>query len=325
MSQELVKVENLVKHFPIHGGVLFRQVATVHALNGVSFAIRKGETLGVVGESGCGKSTLGKTLLRLYEPTSGKIQFDGVDLTSLNKSQMREMRREMQMIFQDPYESLNSRHTVRNILTEPFVIHHIGDRASRLKEVKQLLDLVGLPESALSRFPHEFSGGQRQRIGVARAMALKPKLVMCDEAVSALDVSVQSQVLNLLLELQQNLNLTYVFISHDLSVVRHISDRIAVMYLGNIVEIADAERIYSAAQHPYTKALLSSIPVPDPEVHREKQILQGEIPSPRHPPTGCAFHTRCPMATDKCKVESPQLKAAPGQSEEVHSVSCWHV
>ncbi|MBT4761728.1 MAG: dipeptide ABC transporter ATP-binding protein [Bdellovibrionaceae bacterium] len=325
MSDYLVEVKNLTKHFPIHGGIFYKQIGKVHALNGVDFKIKRGETLGVVGESGCGKSTLGKTLLRLYDPTDGKILFEGEDLCSLDKKQLRDKRRHLQMIFQDPYESLNSRHTIRKILIEPFIIHNIGDRESRIEEVKKLLKRVGLPESSLDRFPHEFSGGQRQRIGIARAIALQPKLIMCDEAVSALDVSVQSQVLNLLVDLQNEMNLTYIFISHDLSVVKHVSDRIIVMYLGHIVEIADAAEIYKNPQHPYTKALLSSIPVPDPTVRNEKQILEGDIPSPQNPPPGCTFHTRCPLATERCKKEIPRLKAIGNQSADVHSAACFEV
>jgi len=325
MSDYLVQIKNLKKHFPIYGGVFYRKVANVFALNGVTLNIKRGETLGVVGESGCGKSTLGKTILRLYDATEGEVIIDNENLNDLSQKELRKKRREMQMIFQDPMESLNSRHSIRNILIEPFVIHGEGTKESRLEEVKKLLKRVGLPESSLSRFPHEFSGGQRQRIGVARAMALKPKLIVCDEAVSALDVSVQSQVINLLMELQKELNLTYLFISHDLSVVKHISDRIAVMYLGHVVELADTKSIYENAQHPYTQALLTSIPIADPTKRREKQVLQGEIPSPRNPPPGCPFHTRCPIAKDRCRVEFPELKAVNGQSFDTHSVACHEV
>ncbi len=324
MSEYLMEVKDLVKHFPIHGGVFFREIAKVNALNGVSFKIKKGETLGVVGESGCGKSTMGKAILRLYEPTSGSVLFNGKDIAKLNSKDLQVARKDMQMIFQDPYESLNSRHTIGDIIAEPFVIHKMGDQKFRNAEVKRLLKRVGLHESAMSRFPHEFSGGQRQRIGIARAIALKPKLILCDEPVSALDVSVQSQVLNLLLELQEEMDLTYIFIAHDLAVVKHVSDRLAVMYLGNIVEFTTAEKIYKSPLHPYTQALISAIPVPDPEYVANKQVLTGDIPSPANLPSGCTFHTRCPFATEKCKKEVPELKDAPGTSGETHLISCHY-
>lgn len=319
-----MEVKNLVKHFPVHGGIFYRQIGNVHALNGVSFKIRKGETLGVVGESGCGKSTMGKTLLRLYEPTEGRVLFNGHDLYALNFRRLKDVRREMQMIFQDPYESLNIRHTIGDIIAEPFVIHKIGDEEFRQKEVRRLLKRVGLPESAINRFPHEFSGGQRQRIGIARAIALKPKLILCDEPVSALDVSVQSQVLNLLLELQEEMELTYIFIAHDMAVVKHISDRIAVMYLGNIVEFTDANTLYQNPLHPYTKALISAIPMPDPEYVKKEQVLEGDIPSSRNLPTGCGFHTRCPFATERCSMDAPSLVPAPNTSNDDHLVSCHY-
>ncbi len=325
MKEYILEVDNLTKHFPINGGVLLRKVGDVHALNGVTFKVKKGETLGVVGESGCGKSTLGKTLLRLHRPTSGSAKFLSKDLFSIEGKELREMRKDIQMIFQDPYESLNARHSVRSILHEPFEIHKIGDYEFRESEAKRLLNRVGLPPSALDRFSFEFSGGQRQRIGIARAIALNPKLVVCDEPVSALDVSVQSQVLNLMLELQQEMDLTYIFIAHDLAVVRHISDNIAVMYLGNIVEYTDADTIYEKPRHPYTKALISAIPVPDPRFKGVKQVLEGDIPSPRRLPTGCHFHTRCPIATDKCRKESPILRDATGTSEQTHLVSCHYI
>lgn len=322
MSEYLMEVDNLVKHFPIHGGILFREVGKVHALNGVSFKIKEGETLGVVGESGCGKSTMGKTLLRLYEPTSGNVTFNGHKVFQLNSKELQAARREMQMIFQDPYESLNTRLTIGDIISEPFVIHKIGDQKFRDSEVKRLLKRVGLPESAIDRFPHEFSGGQRQRIGIARAIALKPKLILCDEPVSALDVSVQSQVLNLLLELQVEMGLTFIFIAHDLAVVKHVSDRVAVMYLGKIVEFTKSETIYEQPLHPYTRALISAIPIPDPEHITDKQVLEGDIPSPANLPTGCSFHTRCPFAKEECRNSDPALQAAPGTSGDDHLVAC---
>ncbi len=299
-----------------------RQVAKVHALNGVSFKVKKGETLGIVGESGCGKSTLGKTLIRLHDHTTGEVQFLGEDFLCKKGKELKAARRQMQMIFQDPYESLNTRHTVENILTEPYEIHGIGTKDERIQWAKDLLKKVGLPEQALERFPHEFSGGQRQRIGIARAIALKPHVIICDEPVSALDVSVQSQVLNLLLDLQQEMGLTYLFIAHDLAVVKHISDRIMVMYLGSIVEFTDAKTIYERPLHPYTQALISAIPIPDPDHKSDKIVLEGDIPSPVRLPTGCPFHTRCRYAKDICKKEKPPLQAAPGTTGDRHLVSC---
>ena len=322
MSEYIMEVNNLVKHYPIHGGVLMRQVAKVHALNGVSFKVKKGETLGIVGESGCGKSTLGKTLIRLHDHTTGEVQFLGEDFLCKKGKELKAARRQMQMIFQDPYESLNTRHTVENILTEPYEIHGIGTKDERIQWAKDLLKKVGLPEQALERFPHEFSGGQRQRIGIARAIALKPHVIICDEPVSALDVSVQSQVLNLLLDLQQEMGLTYLFIAHDLAVVKHISDRIMVMYLGSIVEFTDAKTIYERPLHPYTQALISAIPIPDPDHKSDKIVLEGDIPSPVRLPTGCPFHTRCRYAKDICKKEKPPLQAAPGTTGDRHLVSC---
>ncbi|MEO0414645.1 MAG: oligopeptide/dipeptide ABC transporter ATP-binding protein [Verrucomicrobiota bacterium] len=288
----LLKVENLKMHFPVKGGVLLRSIGSCKAVNGVSFHIDQGETLGLVGESGCGKSTLGKCIVRLLNPTDGRIEFDGKDITHAPRRDLLPLRKDMQMIFQDPAESLNSRHTVGSILEEPFVIHGIGSRAERREKAIALLEKVGMSASAMEKYSFEFSGGQRQRIGIARSIALNPRLVVCDEPVSALDVSVQSQVLNLMMELQRELALSYLFIAHDLAVVRHVSDRVAIMYLGEIVEIADADTIYSDPRHAYTKALISAIPIPDPSVERPMDYLEGDVPSPIHPPKGCAFAHR---------------------------------
>jgi oligopeptide/dipeptide ABC transporter ATP-binding protein len=322
MNDYLLEVENLKMYFPFHGGIFRRRVGWVYAVDGVTLRIREGETLGLVGESGCGKTTLGRTIARLYKPTGGSVIFGGKDLSGLNKQRLREVRRDLQVIFQDPFESLNSRHTIGDILLEPFEIHKIGTPKERNDEILQLLNRVGLDEGVLTRFPHEFSGGQRQRIGIARAIALKPRMVICDEAVSALDVSIQSQILNLLLELQVEMNLTYLFIAHDLAVVKHISDYIAVMYLGKIVEWADADTLYQHPVHPYTHALLSVIPVPDPEIKKKKQILSGDVPSPVHPPPGCVFHTRCPYAKEYCRDKVPELEPAPGTSGGNHLQAC---
>ncbi len=313
----LLRAQEIKQHFKINNGLL-RPSHTVYAVDGISFDIKRGETLGLVGESGCGKSTLGRSLLKLHEPTSGTITFEGQDITEFSRARMRSLRQEMQIIFQDPLESLNGRHTIGTILEEPYVIHKMGTPEERKRWVLELLAKVGLPKDAVNRYPHEFSGGQRQRIGIARAIALKPKLIVCDEAVSALDVSVQSQILNLLMELQKELNLALLFIAHDLSVVKHISDRIAVMYLGRVVELADAESLYNAPQHPYTKALISAIPRPDPRRKSERQILQGDVPSPIHPPAGCHFHTRCPVATEACQGTDQVLK----EVAQGHSVAC---
>jgi len=288
----LLSVSRLRVHFPVRGGVMLRQTGAVHAVDGVSLEIPPGETLGLVGESGCGKSTLGKAVVRLLKPTSGIIHFEKTDITHLNQRALRPLRRDFQMIFQDPAESLDPRMSVRSILEEPFVIHHLGSRAERIKWVDELLDRVGLPSSAAERYSFEFSGGQRQRIGIARALALKPKLIVCDEPVSALDVSIQSQILNLLVELQKDFGLSYLFIAHDLSVVKHVSDRVAVMYLGKIVELAAADAIYRDPRHAYTKALLSAIPSPDPKARHEKILLEGDVPSPIDPPAGSAFGHR---------------------------------
>jgi peptide/nickel transport system ATP-binding protein len=325
MSQDiLLKVDNLKMHYPIRGGVMFRQVATNYAVDGVSFAIRKGETLGLVGESGCGKSTVAKTVLRLYEPTAGSIIFDKKNILELSRSEMRSLRREMQIIFQDPMDSLNSRHTVGGILEEPYVIHNMGSRDQRRLWVQDLLSKVGLQADAANRYPHEFSGGQRQRIGIARAIALNPKLLICDESVSALDVSIQSQILNLLMHLQRELNLTLLFIAHDLAVVKHVSDRIAVMYLGRIVEINDAEEIYRNPLHPYTKALINAIPAPEPKQGKTHVVLEGEVPSSINPPAGCYFHTRCPFVTDKCTVEVPELRSLSNEKTGNQQVACHY-
>ncbi|MGW5283739.1 ABC transporter ATP-binding protein [Streptomyces collinus] len=319
----LLRVKGLTKHFPIKKGLLQRQVGAVKAVDGIDFEVRKGETLGVVGESGCGKSTMGRVITRLQDPTSGTIEFEGRDITRLSTGQMRPMRRDVQMIFQDPYGSLNPRHTIGSIVSAPFRLQGVEPEGGVKKEVQRLLDLVGLSPEHYNRYPHEFSGGQRQRIGIARALALKPKLVVADEPVSALDVSIQAQVVNLMDDLQQELGLTYVIIAHDLSVVRHVSDRIAVMYLGKIVEIADRTSLYEAPMHPYTKALMSAVPVPDPKRRGQKSeriLLHGDVPSPIAPPSGCRFHTRCWKATEICKTTEPQLvELRTGQQ-----VACHH-
>lgn len=317
-TQPLVEVENLKMHFPIKGGVLGKQVGEVKAVDGISFFIKKGETLGLVGESGCGKSTTGRMLLRLLEPTEGKIYFEGEDITKLSTSAMRKKRREMQMVFQDPFASLNPRHTVEKILEEPLIVHGVKDKAERKRRVKELLEVVGLSSWHAKRYPHQFSGGQRQRIGIARALAVNPKLIIADEPVSALDVSIQSQVLNLMQDLQKEFDLTYLFIAHDLGVVRHISDRVGVMYLGHIVELADSEKLYDNPKHPYTQALLSAVPIPDVEHQKDRVILQGDVPSPSNPPAGCPFHTRCPAAMEHCASVKPVLK----EVAEGHYAAC---
>ncbi len=317
----LLHVDNLVKHFPISQGIVFRkQIGAVRAVDGVSFDVHRGETLGLVGESGCGKSTTGRTILQLYRPTSGSVLFEDADLVALKGESLRKMRRKMQMIFQDPYASLNPRMTVSEIVGEPLIVHHVASGKEVEDRVAHLLDTVGMDPAFGNRFPHEFSGGQRQRIGVARALALQPSFIVCDEPISALDVSIQAQVVNLLEELQNDFNLTYLFIAHDLSMVRHISDRVAVMYLGVIVELASRDEIYNNALHPYTQALLSAVPIPDPfaEAERKRIILEGDVPSPTNPPSGCRFRTRCRAVKPICSEVRPEFRELkPG-----HFVAC---
>ncbi len=315
---ELLSIKELTKYYPIQRGVFSRTVGYIKAVDDISFTIKAGETLGLVGESGCGKSTTGKSILRLTEPTTGSILFNGVDITHLDDQQMRNKRKDMQMIFQDPYASLNPRKSIEQIIEEPLIIHDLGSKTVRKRRVRELLSLVGLSAEYGKRYPHQFSGGQRQRIGIARALAVQPKLIIADEPVSALDVSIQSQVLNLLKDLQVQFNLTYLFIAHDLSVVRHISDRVGVMYLGRVVELADTDALYRNPKHPYTQALLSAVPIPDPEAKRNRILLVGDIPSPANPPSGCSFHTRCIHAMEQCKTDTPELK----QQDVGHHVAC---
>lgn len=321
----LVSVRGVIKRFPIKGGILSREVASVQAVSDVSFDIKKGETLGLVGESGCGKSTLGRCILRLTEPTDGRIVFKGNDITDLSSRELRKLRRHMQIIFQDPYASLNPRMTVEDILGEPLDIHKIcRNKHERKQKIIKLLDLCGLRREAIARYPHEFSGGQRQRICIARALAVEPEFIVCDEPVSALDVSIQAQIINLMQDLQRELGLTYLFIAHDLKVVEHISTRVAVMYLGKIVEMSDAEQLYANPKHPYTKSLLSAIPIPDPNYQKERIILRGDVPSPLNPPSGCYFHPRCMIVKDNCKIDAPSLKNLEKVNDAIHDVSCHY-
>lgn len=317
----LLEIENLKMHFPSYKGVFLRkEVSRVKAVDGLTFKIYKGETLGFVGESGCGKSTTGRAILQLYQPTDGKVIFEGQDLCQLDKSTLHAKRRDLQMIFQDPYASLNPRMTVGDIISEPLRVHKLASGVEQQKRVQELMDIVGLDPRFIRRYPHEFSGGQRQRIGIARALACNPRFIVCDEPISALDVSIQAQIMNLLEDLQKEFELTYLFIAHDLAAVRHISDRIAVMYLGNMVELAEGEELYENTLHPYSEALISAVPIPDPEIEAKRQriVLQGDVPSPINPPTGCVFHTRCPFAWERCSKEKPTLtEAEPG-----HFVAC---
>ncbi|MBS8266846.1 dipeptide ABC transporter ATP-binding protein [Mesobacillus boroniphilus] len=322
MTEVLLKVDGLKKYFPITGGILGKQTGAVKAVDDISFWVNKGETLGLVGESGCGKSTTGRMLMRLTDPTEGQVVFEGKDLVTLSDNDMRKARKDMQMVFQDPFASLNPRHTVEKILEEPLIVHGIGTKKERKQMVKEMLEVVGLSSYHAKRYPHQFSGGQRQRIGIARALMTRPKLIIADEPVSALDVSIQSQVLNLLEDLQKEFQLTYIFIAHDLGVVRHISDRVGVMYLGRLVEITEADKLYEKPLHPYTRALLSAVPIPDPDVKRDQELLTGDIPSPANPPQGCAFHTRCKECMDICKTDRPVLKEIePGHFAACHLYS----
>ncbi len=317
--QDLMVVKNLVKYFPVRAGLLQRVVAWVQAVDDVSFTIRQGETLGLVGESGCGKTTIGRAILRLIEPTSGQIIFNGTDVATLRGKELKAMRRDMQIIFQDPYASLDPRMPIGESVMEGLNVHRVGTPAERFEIMIETLKKVGLEDYHARRYPHEFSGGQRQRIGIARALALRPKFIVCDEPVSALDVSIQSQVLNILKDLQQEFGLTYLFIAHNMSVVEHISDRVAVMYLGKMVELASREDLYRSPLHPYTRALMSAIPIPDPTLKRERIILKGDVPSPLNPPKGCRFHPRCPVAIDRCSQEEPPFR----EVQPDHLAACW--
>ena len=327
IGDTLVKVEGLKVYFPVTSGIIFqRKVADVRAVDGISFEIRRGETLGLVGESGCGKSTTGKAILQLTRPTEGSVIFDGTDLTKVKGGELRRFRRRMQMIFQDPYASLNPRMSVGSIISEPLTIHKLASGKEKKERVQQLLQTVGLNPYFANRFPHEFSGGQRQCIGIARALAVQPDFIVCDEPVSALDVSIQAQIINLLQDLQDQFGLTYLFIAHDLSVVRHISDRVGVMYLGHMMELTDRDSIFENPLHPYTKALLSAVPIPDPDVERKREriILLGDVPSPLRPPPGCVFHTRCPIAIDECRARRPDWRNV-GTADREHWVWCHRV
>jgi oligopeptide transport system ATP-binding protein len=317
MSELLLEVNGLKKYFPITGGIFGRKQGEVKAVDDVSFYVKKGETLGIVGESGCGKSTTGRLLMRLIEASDGRILFEDKEITSMSKNELRKTRRDIQMVFQDPYASLNPRHSIQQILEEPLIVHGIGNKEERKKRVQEMLEVVGLSSYHARRYPHQFSGGQRQRIGIAKALMTKPKLIIADEPVSALDVSIQAQVLNLMKDIQTEFQLTYIFIAHDLGVVRHISDRVGVMYLGRLIELADSEELYENPMHPYTKALLSAVPIPDPDIKRETILIEGELPSPANPPSGCAFHTRCSQVMDICKTTRPVERNLNG-----HSVAC---
>lgn len=317
MSELLLEVKGLKKYFPITGGILGRKKGEVKAVDDVSFYVNKGETLGIVGESGCGKSTTGRLLMRLIEASDGRVVFEDKEITSMSKSELRKTRRDIQMVFQDPYASLNPRHSIEQILEEPLIVHGIGTKEERKKQVKEMLEVVGLSSYHAKRYPHQFSGGQRQRIGIAKALMTRPKLIIADEPVSALDVSIQAQVLNLMKDIQKEFQLTYIFIAHDLGVVRHISNRVGVMYLGRLIELAESEELYENPKHPYTQALLSAVPIPDPDMKRETILIQGELPSPSNPPSGCAFHTRCAQCMDICKTTRPEEHNLNG-----HYVAC---